>query len=426
MYPTLPTDSRALQVISTYIEEYRDKINMYGFLPSHIISMLDFVLQHTYVKAGDKYYLQKQGIGTGSHSSGAYAEILVDYTYKKAAENSTHKPECLSTYVDDAWLLWNSTVDHFEEFKTALNAVWDSVNFTSELPVDGKLNFLDLTIEVRDNKEISYIHYQKPTASGRYLHYESHCSLVTKTNIIRSETRRIVNNCKYREDSWEPLEKLKRHLTENSGYPQEIVTKHMLHALERLKNDSAPREPRPDPDYILKIPYINEGFTRRASNTLRKLGINARVVTESGRSVRSLISGTPVKEKNCQCELCNADIDCTTRHYVYKARCTKCGDLYIGASRRPVKGRINEHESSFRLNNSRTTLGHHAAEHRRQDDPHYTPASGKRDLNKFLENYEFGILERCKDTLDTFIREGLAIERIKPKINNMCGNGFTE
>ena len=121
-----------------------------------------------------------------------------------------------------------------------------------------------------------------------------------------------------------------------------------------------------------------------------------------------------------------ADIDCSTRHYVYKAKCTKCGDLYVGASRRPIKGRISEHESSFRLNNGRTSLGQHAAEHRRMDNPKYKPKAGKRDFETFFKHFEFSIEERCKDTLDTFIREGLAIDRIKPKINNMCGNGFTE
>ena len=141
-------------------------------------------------------------------------------------------------------------------------------------------------------------------------------------------------------------------------------------------------------------------------------------------AVRSLINSP--KEASCQCELCMADIDCSTRHYVYKAKCTKCGELYVGASRRPIKGRISEHESSFRLNYGRTSLGQHAAEHRRMDNPKYKPITGKRDFETFFKHFEFSIEERCKDTLDTFVREGLAINRIKPKINNMCGNGFTE
>ncbi len=357
---------------------------MFNFNISHILSMLEFVLCHTYIKSGEKYYLQKKGIGngTGSHSSGAYAEILIDHTYTIAMEKSHHKPECLSTYVDDARLYWTSSPEDFEKFCGIFNSFWRSVNFKYELPANRKINFLDLTLELKETGEISYSHFQTPTASGRYLHYTAHCSLVNKTNIIRSETRRIVRNCKYREQCWKHLEKFKLNMIEKSGYPPEIVTKHVLQALEQIeKSTTSPlsggnqdtTKSSASPDYVLKIPYINEAFTRKVSSTVRKAGINARIVTQAGRSVRSLINDEKVN--TCKCELCNAGIDCDTRHFVYQASCNKCGDQYIGASRRPILNRIQEHESSVRINNARTTLGHHAARHRHDDGTVYVPTT---------------------------------------------------
>ena len=431
MYPTLPTDDEALNVIKSYIEKYKDQINMLGFTTSHILSMLEFVLSHTYIKAGHKFYLQKKGIGTGSHSSGAYAEILVDHTYTVAGRMTNLQPEFLVTYVDDAWLYWASSQEDFERYKEALNSVWPSVNFTCEMPASGKLNFLDLTIEVRKTGEITHQHYQKPTASGRYLHHDAHCSLVTKTNIIRSETRRIIRNCKYKEESWPHLETLKQNLVEKSGYPTKIVTTHMLQAMEQMQKgctessiSQKPPTPSESPNYVLKIPYINEGFTRKVSSTVKKAGINARIVTQAGRSVKSLIRE---KTKNtCECELCKSGNDCSTSHFVYQADCNQCGDQYIGASRRPLKNRLQEHESSFRLNNSRTTLGQHASEHRMENNEEYRPKAGTRDFEKFLEYYDFNIVKKCKDTLETFINEGMLISINKPKLNNMLRNGFTE
>ena len=431
MYPTLPTDDEALNVIKSYIEKYKDQINMLGFTTSHILSMLEFVLSHTYIKAGHKVYLQKKGIGTGSHSSGAYAEILVDHTYTVAGQMTNLQPEFLVTYVDDAWLYWASSQEDFERYKEALNSVWPSVNFTCEMPASGKLNFLDLTIEVRKTGEITHQHYQKPTASGRYLHHDAHCSLVTKTNIIRSETRRIIRNCKYKEESWPHLETLKQNLVEKSGYPTKIVTTHMLQAMEQMQKgctessiSQKPPTPSESPNYVLKIPYINEGFTRKVSSTVKKAGINARIVTQAGRSVKSLIRE---KTKNtCECELCKSGNDCSTSHFVYQADCNQCGDQYIGASRRPLKNRLQEHESSFRLNNSRTTLGQHASEHRMENNEEYRPKAGTRAFEKFLEYYDFNIVKKCKDTLETFINEGMLISINKPKLNNMLRNGFTE
>ena len=119
----------------------------------------------------------------------------------------------------------------------------------------------------------------------------------------------------------------------------------MLQALERLEalTSSTPREPRPEPDLILRIPYINESFTRRVSSSIKQLGINARVVTQAGKAVRSIIS-TPSKDEICECELCKADLNCTPRHYVYKAKCKKCGDLYIGAK---MKAKFGTSGKSF-------------------------------------------------------------------------------
>ncbi len=222
-------------------------------------------------------------------------------------------------------------------------------------------------------------------------------------------------------------------MIEKSGYPPEIVSKHVLQALEQIeKSTTSPlsggnqdtTKSSASPDYVLKIPYINEGFTRKVSATVKKTGINARIVTQAGRSVRSHINIDKVN--TCKCKLCNTGIDCATRHFVYQASCNKCGDQYIGASRRPILNRIQEHESSVRINNARTTLGQHAARHRHDDSTVYVPTTGTRNFNSFFKQYSFDVVKKCKDTLETFINEGMLITSTKPKLNNMLRNGFTE
>ena len=115
-----------------------------------------------------------------------------------------------------------------------------------------------------------------------------------------------------------------------------------------------------------------------------------------------------------------------SRHFVYQANCNECGDQYIGASRRPILNRIQEHESSFRINNDRTTLGQHAAKHRHNDGTIYVPTTGTRNFESFFKQYSFDVVKKCKDTLETFINEGMLITSTKPKLNNMLRNGFTE
>ncbi len=104
-----------------------------------------------------------------------------------------------------------------------------------------------------------------------------------------------------------------------------------------------------------------------------------------------------------------ANLNCSTSHYVYETKCTICKDTYVGASRRRLEARISEHESSVRLNNNRTTLGQHASQHHYHEYPDYVPVSGTRDYENVFEQFDLRVLEK-KDTIDTFLKEGLTLE----------------
>ena len=52
MYPTLPTNDEALKITLEYLTKYQDKIDLFGFQPIHIILLLKFVLNNTYIMIG--------------------------------------------------------------------------------------------------------------------------------------------------------------------------------------------------------------------------------------------------------------------------------------------------------------------------------------------------------------------------------------
>lgn len=185
--------------------------------------------------------------------------------------------------------------------------------------------------------------------------------------------------------------------------------------------------------YVLKIPYISEVMTRKVKRALRTHGVNARVVTTPGTSVRNMIMKTHGQQiTDCKCKLCTNNIDCTTRHFVYKAKCLICWKSYIGASYRPAADRIKEHESSIRLQNDKSALTKHFL----QDHHDLLPSplsqllnnhhKGSRDMDTFFKNFDFSIIKRCRDTLDTFINEGIEIRDERPEINGKDGNGFVD
>ena len=188
MYPSMPTDEKALEIIEDYLETYHDVINLFGFTTTNIVDLLRFVLHNTYISYNGRYFIQESGVGTGNRSSGAYSEILVDWTYQQAMMVAPNEPVGLTCYVDDAWMLWYGSLTEFQGFKDALNAIWPTVKFQEEMEENGMINFLDLTI-TRNEEGIKYTFYQKITNSGRYLHFSSHCAMSTKTNIVKSEAR---------------------------------------------------------------------------------------------------------------------------------------------------------------------------------------------------------------------------------------------
>ena len=83
--------------------------------------------------------------------------------------------------------------------------------------------------------------------------------------------------------------------------------------------------------------------------------------------------------------------------------------------------RVGDHEASQRLGNHRTTLGKHLV------TTHPEAVTGKkntRDFKNFLKNYDFRILDRGRDCIDTFLKENLAIQREQPALNECKTNGW--
>ena len=109
-------------------------------------------------------------------------------------------------------------------------------------------------------------------------------------------------------------------------------------------------------DYLLKIPYVSEPFTRIIKKHVKKSGIKAKVIVSSGTTVKKL-SLKPFKK--CTCNSCKNGVPCTLRDFVYQAICSKCDEEYIGVSGRPGNKRYEEHAQSIRGKNDRTSLGQH-------------------------------------------------------------------
>ena len=207
-----------------------------------------------------------------------------------------------------------------------------------------------------------------------------------------------------------------------------IINNYILEGIKDMKDEREKTDQ--NFDYYLQLPFINEGFTRQVKKALEKSNLNVRVVCKSGQELKSMLK--PKSSKLCNqenCHLCTNDIPCKLKHFVYeftRNHCTKTvnteNNKYIGASRRVARERLGEHEQAVRKFNTRTTLGQHMVEKHSNLKP---STLGKRtDFKNLFTHFTPKILSRCKDSLATFVTEGLAIKDNKPSLNNCQGNGF--
>lgn len=435
MYPTIPISNEAVKIVKDYLDQNFDNIDLFGFNSDDVITMLKFCLHNTYVEYKGGFYRQLKGVGTGSHTSPGYSEILVDYVYSVAIErmrNESINDVIIdpSLYMDDCWLAWYLSIDKFHVFHQNLNAVFPGeLVFTFELedPETSSITFLDLNI-IRVEGKFEYELYQKETHSGRYLDYSSHCPMKTKLNIITTETRRVLESCSRMERAYFHLEKVRRNFVD-SNYPEDLVTKSMVRETDRFLlhghyKTGEGQQKKEEYDFVLKIPYVNEAFTRLAKKNIRVLGISARVVAVSGRSLGSMIVQ---KEKNtCSCALCKqpgTNVSCRDKHVVYSATCLICKEEYVGVSNRMLSKRMAEHEASVRLQNNRSALGTHTLEHLvAQDATHF--ATDRPSLDNLTETYQIRKLDRGRDTIEAYIKEGLRINERNPSLNTKLENGW--
>lgn len=243
----------------------------------------------------------------------------------------------------------------------------------------------------------------------------------TKINIVISESRRIIKNCSKIETAHSHLHKFRTQL-QNSGYPTEFINTHMTTAIENPipppKNKKDTNDKEKENQFILKLPYVSEPFTRIIKKHVKKSGIKAKVVVSSGTTIKKM---TLKPLKKCPCESCKNGIPCTLRDFVYHATCIKCNKNktennceYIGVSGCPGKKRYEEHEQSVRCKNDRTSIGQHILQkHKRITNP------------KIDKLFKFKILKNCRDTLEAYLAEDHYIKDCKPTMNNNFGNGFT-
>lgn len=169
LYTNIPNE-----LLTKIIKEKWNSLKEYTTLNQDIfIEALKLTLNSNYSQHKNKFYQQLDGCAMGSPISSTVAQLVMEYLEEKVLSNTNIPILFLKRYVDDC--ITAVPENQIDEILNAFNNFHPKLQFTSEVEIELKINFLDMTIiRQEDSDKLTTKWYTKNTWSGRYLNYNSH------------------------------------------------------------------------------------------------------------------------------------------------------------------------------------------------------------------------------------------------------------
>lgn len=176
----------------------------------------------------NKLYYQCNGIAMGNPLGPTFSEFYMCDLENKVLNNEQLKPATYCRYVDDVFVVVRNE-GHLKELQQQMQS--ESVlTFSYELSVNGKIPFLDITVESIDGQFQTSVH-RKPTDLGKCMHPNSECPERYKDSAIRAYIHRAYKTCSSQALLQSELRRTKQILV-NNGYSNRKVDQEINRCME--------------------------------------------------------------------------------------------------------------------------------------------------------------------------------------------------
>ena len=270
------------------------------------------------------------------------------------------------------------------------NEAHRNIKFTSENEMDNQIPFLDVLLKRREDGTLQRSVYQKPTASGQYLHFESASPIEHKRGLVKTLFNRARRICT--PDTLSEIEdRITKDLSKNS-YPASFIAYH-----KRPKANANYDVPR-------KSVYITLPFKGDKVNTIIRTRLNAMIQrTYPAAQLRLLNKSPKIGSSNTKVKKSFfAESKC-----IYQFECT-CGSRYIGRTERRLDCRAREHIPAWLVNNGSGTAHTAVTKHVMSCD-HI-------DRNNIDRRKVFSIVNRQHSLTLLKLAEACLIRRLQPDL----------
>ena len=358
-----------------------------------ICDLIDIILTNNNFEFDEQFYLQKHGTAMGTRMAPPYANLFMGDLERSALDKTAYKPLVWWRYIDDIFLIWTHGPDKLTDFISTLNTAHPTIKFTHEVSPTS-IHFLDVTVSLNADNNISTDLYIKPTDKHQYLLSTSAHPKHTKQSIPYSLALRLRRICSTDETFYLRTNELLTYLT-NRGYKRKHVRNEIRKASKVTRQNSLTNKPKTKtartPFVVTYHPSLShlapilrqhyhilqdsdsckEAFPQppmlcnRRPKSLKEYLVRARLKRSSTGAPRGII-------RNCgkNCITCThihdgattvtftntgntydirQQLDCNSNNVIYLIQCIKCitdgnnNCQYIGQTGRRVRDRLIEH-----------------------------------------------------------------------------------
>jgi len=302
------------------------------------INAIRLVLESTFFVFDGTFYKQIFGTPMGSPLSPIIADLVLRDIETKAIKKLPFQLPLYRRYVDD--ILLAAQVDQFNIIIETFNSFHKRLQFTLEMSIDNKINFLDVTIILNDRIMMFDI-YEKPTNTGRYINYYSRHPSAQKRSIVyglidrtillshpmfheknlRAVIITLLNNCFPLAYIFETINRRIRTLSNTIDLD---IKKNDQHLQLNQRN-------------FFTIPYV-KSISESFLPFIKKYGYNISF------SVPNTLNKFIKRGKDKIEHIAQNDV-------VYKINCLNCNSSYVGQTKRKLGTRLKEHRLDINKKN---------------------------------------------------------------------------
>ena len=436
LYPSVP-QSEAIALVHSKMINDPDLSTKTPIPAPQLTQLFKTCVETTYFMFNGKLYTQIDGLAIGASTSGFAAELFMQQLETQALQTFASPPSLWLRYVDDTFAKLKTT--SINDFLTHLNQQHPRIKFTTEIESDSRIAFLDTWVNREPDGSTSITIHRKKTHTDQYLDFASNHPVRQKMGIISTMKHRIDTLVTKPKEKEKELDYVKKKLRQ-CGHPEWL--------LNRKKRSKRPEleETRRETRSKVVLPYTKT-LSERISRQFKKHNID--VIHKPTTTIKHIVCNK-LKDKVHPLDVAGC---------VYQASCKVCKDVhYVGEADRCLRLRAYDHGL---ITHKEANRAHSLTPAQTPDEPEPEPIpTGLRRSNRNkekervdyqalhsgsatrlnvgsstvalhihendhqMEDVEIKILTRECNGYKRGVKEALAIQRLKPKLNEDEGRHF--